>query len=757
MFTSPVVRARMLRVLRKRFPCRATPGKLLPRRGLGRSYSAKATLAALATCLVLQVVCGAQVKAVRRVLVLNDFNEINSARIAVLDQAVFATLNQSRYQIEWYSENLDATLFADEDSRRKLREWHIGKYQNRKPDLIIVVGPASLQFMAESHQRFFPGTPVIFCGSSEDMLDKLTLDSDFTGVWGVAQPEENLKAALELQPGTKHIVVVGGVGAYDRYVEAMVRRSIHDYEAKFAVTYLTDLDMPTLLERLRQLPANTIVLLTSLMQDALGARFIDATQSNPMVVSAANAPVFVLFDVDVGRGAVGGDLISFASDGKVAGDIALRALNGAKNIPVVRNTNLRVFDWRALKRWGLEEKNLPHGSIVVNRQLSFWEMHKRYVVVGFQLLLAQTLAIVGLLWQRARRRKTEAELRRSEEKFSKSFQQSPLAISISSAKNGLYVEVNRAFEQQTRWQHEEVIGRSPLDIKLWVSRAERFSFIKQLLAEGAVRDLEIKIRRKDGQIRTTLASAELVEVNGEPCALTVFADITERKEAEEALSGVSRRLIEAHEEERTWIARELHDDINQRLALLSVTLATLKQQLSPAEVQTRKSLEGALTRMSDLGKDVQALSHRLHSSKLDFLGLVAASRSFCNDFSEQQNVKIGFYSENIPRDLPKEIALSLFRVLQEALQNANKYSGSDDFEVALTGEDGEIELTVIDSGVGFDPQAAVNGQGLGLTSMKERMKLVAGHLSIESKAHQGTTVRACVSLRPRTKSKEAAA
>ena len=205
MFTSPVVRARMLRVLRKRFPCRATPGKLLPRRGLGRSYSAKATLAALATCLVLQVVCGAQVKAVRRVLVLNDFNEINSARIAVLDQAVFATLNQSRYQIEWYSENLDATLFADEDSRRKLREWHIGKYQNRKPDLIIVVGPASLQFMAESHQRFFPGTPVIFCGSSEDMLDKLTLDSDFTGVWGVAQPEENLKAALELQPGLNRV------------------------------------------------------------------------------------------------------------------------------------------------------------------------------------------------------------------------------------------------------------------------------------------------------------------------------------------------------------------------------------------------------------------------------------------------------------------------------------------------------------------------------------------------------------------------
>ena len=149
--------------------------------------------------------------------------------------------------------------------------------------MIIAVGLEPIRFMVESHESFFANIPIIFCGSTEEMLDELKLDSHFTGVWAVARPEETLKAALALQPGTRHVVVMGGVGVYDRHLEAIARESFRKYESRLEFTYLTDLGMPALVERLKHLPDHTIVYHTSIMQDADGTRFIDASQSVPMI------------------------------------------------------------------------------------------------------------------------------------------------------------------------------------------------------------------------------------------------------------------------------------------------------------------------------------------------------------------------------------------------------------------------------------------------------------------------------------------
>jgi len=415
-----------------------------------------------------------------------------------------------------------------------------------------------------------------------------------------------------------------------------------------------------------------------------------------------------------------------------------------------------MFDWRALKRWGLKEGNLPPGSVVLNQQPSLWQQTKRSLILGILALLAQSIVIFALLWQRTRRRRTEAELRRSEDKFSKSFRQSPLGVTITRMDDSRYIDVNEAFEKHTGWTRDEVVGKSPLDFGFWVDIEQRAAFVEQLRTHGSVRDLEILTRRKDGKMGTMLISAQLIEVDGKPCALSMAADISQRKQAEEALSMVSRKLIEAHEEERTWVARELHDDVNQRLALLAVNLDVLNRELPPSAHEARLQVSDIKHQIDELGMDVQALSHRLHSSKLEYLGLSAAAGAYCREFSERKGVHIDFHSENIPRSLPEEISLCLFRVLQEALQNAAKHSGSSNYQVSINFDSNELHLTVSDSGSGFNMEDALKALGLGITSMRERLKIVQGELQIDSREDHGTVVSAKVPFHTKTATMHAA-
>jgi PAS domain S-box-containing protein len=224
----------------------------------------------------------------------------------------------------------------------------------------------------------------------------------------------------------------------------------------------------------------------------------------------------------------------------------------------------------------------------------------------------------------------------------------------------------------------------------------------------------------------------------------IVADITERKLAEEALSSMSRRLIEAQEKERARIARELHDDMGQRLALLANELEQLQQKYPDLRVEVSSSIRELQKHTLQIATDVQTLSHELHSSKLEYLGIAAAMRGFCQEFGGQQKVKIDFKSQDVPSPLSQDISLCLFRVLQEALHNSVRHSGVRHFRVELWGTPDEIHLAVSDSGVGFDRKAAMESRGLGLISMQERLKILKGTFSIEAQSKRGTTIHARV-------------
>jgi signal transduction histidine kinase len=209
---------------------------------------------------------------------------------------------------------------------------------------------------------------------------------------------------------------------------------------------------------------------------------------------------------------------------------------------------------------------------------------------------------------------------------------------------------------------------------------------------------------------------------------------------------MSRKLVEAHEQERTRIGRDLHDDVVQRLALLSIELEGVQEDVPDAASELRTRIRALQDETTHITNDVQLLSHELHSSKLDYLGIVGAAKNFCKEFGERQKVEVDFQSHDMPTALPAEVSLSLFRVLQEALRNAAKHSGVKRFEVRLWGSTGGIHLTVSDFGAGFDTETAMKGTGLGLTSMRERLRLVGGELSINSQPKGGTTIHARVPL-----------
>jgi signal transduction histidine kinase len=222
------------------------------------------------------------------------------------------------------------------------------------------------------------------------------------------------------------------------------------------------------------------------------------------------------------------------------------------------------------------------------------------------------------------------------------------------------------------------------------------------------------------------------------------AVMAEARRTQDSLRRISGSLIEAQEQERHRIARELHDDVVQRLSLLSLELEEVREDIPDAASELRTRIGTLGNRVTQIVEDVQSLSHELHSSKMDYLGMVGAAKNFCQEFSQRQKVEVNFQSYDLPASLPPELSVSLFRVLQEALRNAARHSGVKRFDVCLWGSMGAIHLTISDLGGGFDQETAMKSPGLGLTSMQERLRLVDGELSINSHPKGGTTIHARV-------------
>lgn len=855
------------------------------RRSSGEWAGGRLAVGLFVSCFLLLLTIQAQGKPERRILILYESSP-NSPLVKLVDDGIEDALNHSAFGIEFYREYMETASFPDPSEQREFREFYARKYRNRRPDVIIAVGPSPLQFMIEAHKQSFPGVPVVFCLPNRTPIGG-PVDPDFTGVQGDIAPAKTLEVGLRLRPDTKHVVVVAGTTPFDRQQLAAIHEQLTSYENRLEISYVTDFTMPDLLDRLRHLPPHAIVLLGALGRDAAGNRYT-TDQSGPMVVSAADAPVFSLNDRNLNHGEVGGDVANAVEQGKIAGGMAVRLLNGEKpkDIAPVKDEATFEFDWRALKRWGLKETALPPGSIVLNRPPTFWEQYGKYALATIFVFLAQTAAIVALLWHRSRRRKAEQRVRESEEQLSgivrsamdaivtvdeqqrivlfnnaaeemfgcpqseaigsgldrfipqtifqhpaeyvrrfgesavtaramdapgllwavrRNGQEFPIEASISQAESGgkkLFTAIIRDIAERRRV--EEAIRESEerfrlvantAPVMIWMAGPDNLcTYVnqtwldftgrsleeelgagwleglhpedKQACLESCNRaseqrkphEMEYRLRRRDGEYRWILdSSVPRFDADGGFAGyIGSGIDVTARKQAKDALAGVSRKLIEVQEQERRRIARDLHDDISQRLALLVFDIGELQDDHSSSADDRNRRLAEINLQIEEISTGVQSISRQLHSPQLEYLGLVVAMQSFCRDFSKRQGVEVDFIHDQIPNSAPYEISLCLFRVLQEALHNAAKHSKVRHFEVRLETSSNQLSLTITDRGAGFDCQVAMLKGGLGLLSMQERVRMVNGTMEIQSEPKAGTTVKAHVPLTSLNASERAA-
>lgn len=223
----------------------------------------------------------------------------------------------------------------------------------------------------------------------------------------------------------------------------------------------------------------------------------------------------------------------------------------------------------------------------------------------------------------------------------------------------------------------------------------------------------------------------------------------ERTRADEALRALTGRLIQAQEEERRRLARELHDGLTQQLAMLAVELGILSQQAPENAVSIRERLVGLRDRAEGLCNDLRHMTHQLHPAALEHLGLISALRSHCVEFSRNEEIQVHFQMRGVVNHMRPELAVCLYRIAQEALRNVAKHSGAQEAWVEIDQQSDGIHLSIVDQGVGFDMRMSKAGKGLGLVSIRERVELVSGLVTIQSAPGQGTRLEVRVPLESR--------
>jgi len=649
--------------------------------------------------------------------------------LAAAESAFRETLGQALDgRLDYDSEYVDVDRFADATFQAAFRAYLRARYTRDPFDLLVAWSPTELDFLKDT-PPLVPDVPVLLVATrrvpSGWRATGIVSDIDFSGT---------LAAALDLQPSAKHVYVVSGSASLDKSLLDLFSAHVDEFVGRTSLTALTGLRLADLKERLGHLPADSIVYYVSLSEDADGQRFAPFAVVKE-IAAASTAPVYSWHESALGLGVVGGKLHSSVTDGREMARVALRILGGERveSIPAAEiDSHAYQFDWRELRRWRLDESRLPSGSGVAFRRPSFLEQYRGYVTGGVLLFLAQWLLIGGLLVQRARRKQAEAR--------SSAILRSVPDLMFVLDRDGAYVDYHAQDPTLLYVPPDVFLGHTIREIMppglagMFMDALDQ-AFRSQ---EPVVVDYELVI----GEARHF--EARLVPT-GDGRVLSMVRDVTESRRVLELSRTLAGRLIASQEEERQRIARDLHDDLGQKVALLNIEVDRITREVAGRPQQI--GLQRITLLAGEIARDLRVLSHALHPSRLEALGLIDSIRSLCSEVSRQGQVNVAFSHVNVSAVVEPSVALCLYRVTQEALNNISKHSRAPEASVKLMREGNELHLQVVDSGVGFEP-VSVQQAGLGLASMRERVSVLGGQLAIRSQTGKGTVIDVRVPLTP---------
>jgi signal transduction histidine kinase len=520
--------------------------------------------------------------------------------------------------VQFHEISLEIARDGDDAGDEALLAYIRALVETRRPDLAVMVAGPACRFGLLHRQDLFPSTPMLIAGPDQRLL----LSGALTANDATATTAEDIPGVVEtilrLLPETENVVVVVGASALERFWRAELERELQPFANRVRFSFWDDLPLDEMASRAAALPPHTAIFYALLLVDGAGVPH-SSDRALVRLHAVANAPIFGLFETQLGQGIVGGSLLALSEVSRRCVEAAVGVLEGeppiAHRSPPV-GPGPPVFDWRELRRWGIRERRLPPGGTVRFRPPPVWSLYRWPIVGGLAVIGVLAVLVVGLTLNWIRRRTAEREVRT-----------------------------------------------------------------------------------------------------------------------------LSRRLLTAFEEERRRLGRELHDDVSQRLARLAIDAARIERK--GPDPTSGSDLSAIRDEIASLSADIHALSRRLHPTVLDDLGIVEALRAEAARVSRVESVTVDLRLEEPEGTLTPEASLCLYRVAQEALRNVARHARANRVEVSLRAKDGGCELEVRDDGIGFDPDGQ-RGSGLGHVSMRERMTLVGGRLTVSSTSDRGTAVVAWV-------------
>jgi two-component system, LuxR family, sensor kinase FixL len=375
-----------------------------------RALAAHAAPIVVALLLVPAAAWAAERPATKIVLLLHAEARL-APGIATTDREIRSALQQSIGPIHFYTESLDASWFPDVRVESAVADVLLQKYGGRRLDLVVPVGPAALRFALSQRERIFPQVPVVFAGGLRPTMADPGPPPGVTGTWLDFDWAANLHLIARLHPDTRRIAFVYGSSAFDRSQSKDFHEAFAAYRDRLELLELTDLSFDVLLQRVAALPAGTVIVFFSFLRDRDGEAFIPVDVLRAMS-RVAPVPIYAVSDTLAAAGAVGGHVLSFEALGRNTAALAASALTDglAGDRVTAEPTNLYMFDARALGRWGLGERQLPRGSIVVHRGVSAWERYRWPLLGGAALAVVEAILIVILLIQRRQRTRARRAL-----------------------------------------------------------------------------------------------------------------------------------------------------------------------------------------------------------------------------------------------------------------------------------------------------------------------------------------------------------